>query len=66
MFKRPIKQTIPLQDRLALFAIEVREKASLLPPGAEKEELDARAQRAEIACHNILDWINSPGLQPPK
>jgi hypothetical protein len=59
------KQTIPLKDRLAAFAKEALEKASLLPPGAEKEELLMRARRADTASH-LDDWANSRELQAPK
>jgi hypothetical protein len=61
------KQTIPLKERLASFAKEVREKALLLPPGQEKEkyELLRRARLADTASH-LDDWANSPGLQSPK
>jgi hypothetical protein len=59
------KQRIPLKDRLAAFAKEALEKASLLPPGAEKEELLMRARRADTASH-LDDWANSRELQAPK
>jgi hypothetical protein len=63
--RRCTKQTIPLKDRLAAFAAEAREQASLLPPCAEKHELLMKARRAETASH-LGDWANSPGLQPPR
>jgi hypothetical protein len=59
------KRAIPLKDRLAVFAKEARDKASLLPPGPEKNGLLRKASNAETACH-VDDWVNSPGLQPPK
>ena len=65
MFRRRSKQTPSLQDRLALFAKNVREKASLLPPGAAKDDLLRKARQADTASH-LDDWINSPGLQSPK
>ena len=65
MQRRRDKQTIPLKDRLASFAREVREKASQLRPGPERDDLLKRAQRADTASH-IDEWANSPGLQPPK
>lgn len=58
------KQTTSLKDRLDSFAKEVRAKASLLPPGAEQDELLKRARRADVAAH-IDAWANSPGLLPP-
>ena len=65
MFRRGSKQTASLQDRLASFAKNVREKASLLPPGAEKDDLLRKARQADTASH-LDDWVNSPGLQSPK
>lgn len=63
--RRRSKQTQSLQDRLASFAEEAREKAAVMPPCAERDDLLQRARRADAASH--LDaWINSPGLQPPK
>ena len=63
--RRRFKQTRSLKDRLALFAKDAREKASSLPPGAEKDELLRKAGQAETTAHAVA-WINSPGLQPPK
>jgi len=56
---------LSLKDRLALYANEVREKAILLPPGIERETLLKKARQAEVASQ-LDDWVNSPGLQPPK
>jgi hypothetical protein len=63
--RRRFKQTVSLHDRLASFAKEMRDKASLMPPSREKDDLLKRASLADTACH-IDDWANSPGLQPPK
>ena len=63
--RRRSKQTKSLKDRLALFAKENRDKASLLPPCREREGLLKRASRADTASH-LDDWANSPGLEPPK
>jgi hypothetical protein len=66
MFKRRrFKQAIPLQDRLAAFAKEVRDKASHLAPGQEKDDLLRRADQADTAAH-LDEWVNSPGLRGPK
>jgi hypothetical protein len=65
MQRRRFKQKLSLQDRLALFAKAAREKASLLPPGAEKDELLRKAQQADTAVH-LNEWANSPGLQAPE
>ena len=63
--RRRYKQTTPLQDRLASFAEEAREKASRLPEGCEKEDMLRKARQADTAAH-LDDWMSSPGLQPPK
>jgi hypothetical protein len=62
---RRFEQSIPLKDRLAAFAKDMREKASLLRPGAEKDNLLRRARQADTASH-LDDWADSPGLRPPK
>jgi hypothetical protein len=55
-----------LKDRLASFASEVRKKASLLPHGPERDDMLKKASRqAETASH-LDEWVNSPGLRPPK
>ena len=63
--RRRFRQKPSLQDRLAIFAKAAREKALLLPPGAEKDELLRKASQADTAVH-LNEWANSPGLQPPK
>jgi hypothetical protein len=61
---RRSKQTISLKDRLTAFANEAREKAMLLPPGAERDDLLRKARQADTAAH-LDDWANSLELQPP-
>jgi hypothetical protein len=63
--RRRFKQTRSLKERLASFAKDAREKASSLPPGAEKDELRRKAGQAEATARTAA-WINSPGLQPPE
>jgi hypothetical protein len=65
MQRRRFKQTVSLKDRLASFAEEIREKASQLRPGPERDALLKRARQADTASY-IDEWANSPGLQPPK
>jgi hypothetical protein len=62
--RRRFKQTTTLKQRLMAFAEEVREQASTLPPGPEREDLLKRASRADTAAH-IDEWVNSSGLQSP-
>ncbi len=63
--RRRFQQDPSLQDRLAAFAHRARETASLLPPGAERDELLRKAGQADSAAH-LAEWASSPGLQPPK
>jgi hypothetical protein len=63
--RRRFKQSKSLQDRLQAFANDSRAQAAELPPGAEKYELLRKARQADTASH-LDEWINSPGLQPPK
>ena len=65
MRQYPSKQTETLQDRIASFARKIREKASELPPGEEKEDFLRRAQLADTASDMSL-WASSPRSQPPE
>ena len=47
--RRRFKQTLSLQDRLAAFAGELREKAAATPPGPEHDDLLKRAGQADTA-----------------
>ena len=63
--RQRVKQVNSLQDRLTSFAEDARQKASLLPPGAEQEAMIEKARQAEAALR-FDNWANSSGLQPPK
>jgi hypothetical protein len=63
--RRRLTQYIPLTDRLLAFARAMRDRAALVPPGPERDELLKKAQKAE-AAQEMADWVNSSGLQPPK
>ena len=65
MQRRRFKQTVPLEERLRVQAEADRQKARSLPPCREREDLLVRARRADTASH-LTEWLNSPGLQPPK
>jgi hypothetical protein len=56
---------LPLQDRLALHALRLKEEANSLRPGPEREAMIRRARQAETASH-VDDWLLSPGLQAPR
>jgi len=62
--RRRFKQARSLKDQLLAFAKEVREAASRLRPGPEKEALLKKARQADTAAH-IEEWANSRELQPP-
>ncbi|MDX3969171.1 MAG: hypothetical protein QHD01_21600 [Bradyrhizobium sp.] len=62
--RRRFKQSISFKERLAAFADEAREKASALPPGADRDDLLRKARQADTATH-LDEWANSQELQPP-
>ena len=64
--RRRLKHEKTFEERLAEEALLFREAAKDLPPGSHAQELLLRrARQAETASH-INNWLNSPGLQPPK
>ena len=56
--RRRLKQSMPLNERLAVFAEDMRKKASLLKPGREQEELLSKARQADAAA-GINGWAYS-------
>ncbi|TGN82006.1 hypothetical protein EOW77_0026500 [Bradyrhizobium yuanmingense] len=62
--RRRVKQTDPLEIRLAAEAERLREEAKALPPGATRDEMLRRARQAETGSQ-MSEWLRSPGLQPP-
>jgi hypothetical protein len=65
MQRRRFKNTLTFPDRLAKDAERFRQEAETKPPGQERDSLLRKARQAETAAH-IDQWIDSPGLQPPK
>jgi hypothetical protein len=65
MQRRRFKQTLTLEERLAIEAQRLREEAKKLPPGAEQAELLRKAREDEMVAQ-MAGWISSPGLHPPK
>ena len=63
--RRRFKQQVSLQDRIAEWAIGIREQANRMRPGPQRDELLRKLRQAETAMH-LEDWANSVGLQPPK
>ena len=55
---------LPLQDRMALHALRLKQEAQALRPGPERDDLIRRARHAETASH-LNDWLLSPGLRTP-
>ncbi|MBR0960701.1 hypothetical protein [Bradyrhizobium japonicum] len=53
------KQAQSLQERLAAFAENARERARTLPPGREREMLLQRAKQNE-ATSILTDWLSAP------
>ncbi|MCP3442254.1 hypothetical protein [Bradyrhizobium sp. CCGUVB14] len=46
-------------------AAKLKEQASQLPAGAEREALLKQAKIAQTGAH-LSDWLRSPGLRPPE
>jgi hypothetical protein len=63
--RRRVKQTSPLDQRLADQAQRLRKEAKGTPPGVERERLLRRARQAEAAAH-MEQWLTSPGVHAPK
>ena len=63
--RRRFKQTKSLKGRLLEEAQNLREQAKLLPYGSVRDATVKKARQAEAAAH-MDEWLNSPGLQPPK
>ena len=63
--RRDFGQQTTLQDRIAEWAVSVREQVAAMAPGRDRDELLKRLRQAETAMH-LQDWANSSGLQPPK
>lgn len=65
IFKRRFLQTKSLKERLIDEAQNLRDAAKLLPFGPERDAAMRKARQTEAAPH-MDDWLNSPGLRPPK
>jgi hypothetical protein len=63
--RRRFKQTASFRDRLTAWAEDIRQQASQLKPGPERDLLLKKARQADTASH-LNEWANSAGLQPPK
>ena len=63
--RRHVEHETPLDERLALEAIRLKETAKRLKPGSRRQALLRKAREAEIAA-SITAWISSPGLRSPE
>ena len=63
--RRRVKQVRSLEDRLAEQAARLKDQASQMPPGPERDALLKRARIADTGAH-LSNWLSSPGLQPPE
>jgi hypothetical protein len=55
----------PLETRLALEALRLKEAAKALRHGQERTAMIRKARQIETASH-LSEWLSSPGLQPPR
>ena len=65
MERRRVKHTTSIEERLGEEAKRLRARAETLPEGIVRERLIRKARQHESAS-NMSEWLQSPGLQPPK
>ena len=58
---RNSRNLLSFQDRLTAFSEDARKKASLLPPGLERDAALHKMRQAKTALH-LDEWASSPGL----
>ncbi|QFI71368.1 hypothetical protein F8237_02695 [Bradyrhizobium betae] len=63
--RRRVQQTRSLEDRMAEQAKRLRDQASGLPAGAEREALLKRVRIAETGAH-LSGWLQSSGSRLPE
>ena len=63
--RRRFKQTVPFKDRLMIFAQDLRNEASTLPAGKDRNDVMARARAADNAA-GIDELVRLPGVQSSK
>jgi hypothetical protein len=66
MGHRHVRHTATFQERLMQEAIKFKEAAEKQPLGSTARELLLRRARQAESAANVDEWLNSPGLQPPK
>jgi hypothetical protein len=55
----------PLQDRLLLEAMRLKDEANELQPGSLRDAGIRRARQA-VTASRVNEWLSSPGLQAPQ
>ncbi|MGY2904668.1 hypothetical protein [Bradyrhizobium sp. URHC0002] len=65
MKRRHFIQTTSLAERLLYDVEQLRQQAEKLAPGPAQDTVLRKIRQNETAAH-ISDWLNSPGLRPPK
>jgi hypothetical protein len=63
--RQRIEHDHPLDERLALEAVRLKQTAKRLKPGSKRQAMLRKAREAEIAA-SITAWISSPGLKAPE
>ena len=53
------------EENVAVEKARLEAQVARLPPGSQRDELLKKIRQLETASH-ISEWLNSPGLQPPK
>jgi hypothetical protein len=66
MERRRIQQKLTFKQRLSEEAIRFKEAAEKERPGTMARELLLRRARQAETASRISEWVNSPGLAPPK
>lgn len=62
--RRRVKQSDPLEVRLAEEAKQLREQAKSLPPGPDRDLILRKARQCETGSR-MSEWLRSPELRPP-
>ena len=62
---QPNQPKAPLQDRLMLEAVRLKDEANELSPGPLRDDKIRKARQAVTASH-VNEWLSSSGLQAPQ
>ena len=60
-----MSKQLTLQERVSMWAAEVRGRAETMAPGPDQDELLKKIAQADEAPE-LYNWIKSPELQPPR